>query len=239
MDFVADLHIHTIASGHAYSTVLEIARAAADRGLEMIALTDHGPSMPGAPHAYHFGNLMAIPEELFGVRILKGVEANVLDRAGRLDLDEFRLCKLDVVLAGLHSVCSPYGTAAENTEMMVNVIKNPWVDVIVHPGNPDFAVDEETVVRTAAEQGVAIEINNSSLTISRKGSRPHCDHIACLAKQFGAKMILGSDSHFANTVGDFGAALQLLRDNGISPEAVLNTSTAKIMEHLGRRNNRR
>ncbi|HWR38783.1 MAG TPA: phosphatase [Patescibacteria group bacterium] len=238
MNFVADLHIHTLASGHAYSTVLEIARAAADKGLKMIALTDHGPTMPGAPHAYHFGNQLAIPAELFGVRILKGIEANVIDRQGKLDLDDFRICRLDVVAAGLHTICSPYGTIEENTEMMVNAIKNPWVDIIVHPGNPEFPVNEEIIVRAVAEYGVALEINNSSLTISRQGSRPHCDHIASLAKRFGAKMILGSDSHFAYNVGDFGAAVQLLQDNDISADQVLNTSTAKIMEHLGRRSNR-
>lgn len=238
MKFVADLHVHTVASGHAYSTVLEIARAAADKGLELIALTDHGPSMPGAPHAYHFTNQAAIPAELFGVRVLKGIEANVIDRQGKLDLDDFRLARLDMVAAGLHTICSPYGTVDENTEMMISAIKNPWVDIIVHPGNPEYPVREEDVVQAAAEYDVAIEINNSSLTISRQGSRPHCDHIAALAKRYGAKMILGSDSHFAYSVGDFGAALQLLRENDISPDAVLNTSVAKIMAHLNRRGRR-
>ena len=88
MKIVADLHIHTVSSGHAYSTVMENVRAAADKGLEMIAITDHGPAMPGGPHEYHFGNMQVLPDELFGVRILKGVEANVIDRAGNLDLSE-------------------------------------------------------------------------------------------------------------------------------------------------------
>ena len=70
MQFVADLHVHTVASGHAYSTVAEIARVAADKGLALIALTDHGPAMPGGPHAYHFSNQTAIPDVLFGLRVL-------------------------------------------------------------------------------------------------------------------------------------------------------------------------
>lgn len=238
MQFVADLHIHTVASGHAYSTVLEIAQVAVDKGLEMIALTDHGPSMPGAPHAYHFGNLAAMPDYIYGVRVLKGIEANVIDRRGTLDLAEQRLTKLDIVLAGLHTLCAPYGSVQENTEMMINAIKNPWVDVIVHPGNPEYLVEEEAVVRAAAEHGVALEINNSSLTISRKGSLSHCDNIACLAKDYGCKILVGSDSHFASTVGAFDAAVKLIRKHAIPPEQVLNSSVELIIQHLNRRKNR-
>ncbi|MDR3560182.1 MAG: phosphatase [Negativicutes bacterium] len=239
MQFVADLHIHTVSSGHAYSTVLEIAKVAADRRMSLIALTDHGPSMPGAPHAYHFSNLVAIPERIYGVRVLRGIEANVIDRQGTLDLDEARLAKLDIVLAGLHTICAPYGSMTENTEMMVNALKNPWVDVLVHPGNPEYPVDEAAIVQAAAEYGVAIEINNSSLTVSRQGSLPHCDNIACLAKAHGCKILVGSDSHFALTVGDFGAAAELLEKNGILPEQVLNTSVDLVLAHLDRRRNRR
>ena len=114
MQFVADLHVHTVASGHAYSTVKENARAAADKGLAIIALTDHGPGMPGGAHVYHFSNQTAIPPFLFGVRVLKGIEANAMNRFGKLDLDDFRLSKLDIVAVGLHTVCSPYGNLEEN-----------------------------------------------------------------------------------------------------------------------------
>jgi putative hydrolase len=239
MRFVADLHIHTVASGHGYSTVLEIAQVAAGKQLAMIALTDHGPAMPGAPHAYHFSNQVAIPDHIYGVSVLKGIEANVIDRAGTLDLDEHRLSKLDIVLAGLHTFCAPYGSVQENTEMMINAINNPWVDVIVHPGNPEYPVDEVAVVRAAVDAGVALEINNSSLTVSRAGSLPHCNNIACLAKEYGCKILVGSDSHFAFSVGDFGAAAELLVKNGITPDMVLNTSVEKIEQHLARRKNRR
>jgi len=238
MKFVADLHIHTISSGHAYSTVMENAQAAADKGLEMIAITDHGPSMPGAPHAYHFGNLRVIPNELFGVRILKGVEANIIDRVGSLDLDDARLANLDIVLAGLHNVCSPTGSIAENTEMMINAMKNPWVDVIVHPGNPQYLIDAEAVVQAAVQYDVAVELNNSSLKLSRAGSRPYCENILCLAKKVGAKIIVGTDSHFSLAIGDFNPAIAILEKYDIDPSTVLNTSIISIKNHLERRSNR-
>ncbi len=234
MKIVADLHIHTIASGHAYSTVLENARVAADRGLEMIAITDHGPAMPGGPHAYHFANQRVIPDEVFGVRILKGVEANIIDRSGNLDLEDYRLAQLDIVLAGLHNICSPVGSVEENTETLINTIKNRWVDVIVHPGNPEYLIDALAVVQAAVEYDVAIEINNSSLKLSRVGSKPYCEKIISLAKQYGAKMVVGSDSHFALAVGDFSQAQELLTKYDILPSEILNTSTIGITNHLKR-----
>jgi len=218
--------------------VLEIARAAAEKKLQMIALTDHGPSMPGGPHAYHFSNLRAIPDELFGVRILKGIEANVTDRKGTLDLDKGRLSRLDLVAVGLHTFCAPYGTVAENTTLMINAIKNPFVDLVVHPGNPEYLVDETAIVEAAAQFDVALEINNCSLTAARQGSEPHCHHIIQLAQSYGVKLIVGSDSHFADTVGNFGAAAEILADHEISADQVLNTSLEKILAHLNRRTNR-
>ena len=239
MKIVADLHIHTISSGHAYSTVMENARAAADKGLEMIAITDHGPAMPGGPHAYHFGNMKVIPDELFGVRILKGVEANVIDQAGNLDLADDRLAPLDIILAGFHNICTPSGSIEQNTEMMINAIKNPWVDVIVHPGNPEYLIHVEEVVQAAVKYDVALELNNSSLKLSRTGSKPHCEQIICVAKQYGAKILVGTDSHFALAIGDFSQAIQVLKKYDISPSAVVNTSIASIRSHLERRSNRR
>jgi len=121
---------------------------------------------------------------------------------------------------------------------LIRALQNPWVDVIVHPGNPEYPVDEAAIVQAAAEHDVALEINNSSLTVSRQGSRPHCDHIARLAKTHGCKILVGSDSHFALSVGDFGAAAELLQRNDIPAQQVLNTSVEKVLAHLERRKNR-
>lgn len=234
MKIIADLHIHTISSGHAYSTVMENARAAADKGLEMIAITDHGPAMPGGPHEYHFGNQKVVPNELFGVRVLKGVEANIIDRDGNLDLRPERLAALDIVLAGLHTVCTPNGSKEENTKMLINAIKNPWVDVIVHPGNPEFSLDAEAIVKAAVQYDVAMELNNSSLKVSRIGSLPYCEKILSLCKEYGAKIMVGTDSHFALSIGDFTEAMVLLEKYDIPASLVVNTSIEAIHRHLDR-----
>lgn len=238
MSLPVDLHVHTLASGHAYSTVLENARAAADRQLAMIGICDHGPNMPGGPHMYHFANITAVPDYLYDVRILKGIEANIASPDGDIDLEERFLVKLDVVMAGFHIECYPAGSIDENTQTLINTMKNPWVDVIVHPGNPDFLLDAQAVVQAAVEHDVALEINNSSLVRSRLGSRPYCSTLIEMAKQYGAKLIVGTDSHFSDSIGRFDEALALLAEHGIAPEQVINSSPDKVITHLMRRSNR-
>lgn len=236
---VADLHTHTVSSGHAYSTVLEIARAAQEKELAMVAITDHGPAMPGAPHQYHFGNLSAIPGEIFGVKILRGAELNVMDRDGHVDLDMERVCLLDIVLAGLHTHCFPEGSVEDNTQGMIAAMHNPFIDIIVHPGNPEYVVNPEKIVRAAVEQEIAIEVNNSSLTICRTGSKTYCKEIMAMAKHHGAMLSVGSDSHIALTVGEFSAARELLSTSGIPEEQVINTSVERVYQYLAHRRAKR
>lgn len=236
MKISVDLHVHSIASGHAYSTILEIARAAREKGLEGVAITDHGPAMPGGPHGYHFSNLRRVPSVIEGVRVFRGVEANILDAEGCLDLEPRYLKHLELILAGFHQDCFPPGRSMEeNTRAMVNAMASGWVDIIVHPGNPQYQIDAMKVVQAAKEYGVALEINNSSLTGSRQGSLEVCPHIARLAREMEILVALGSDSHWAGDVGELEAALSLVLEAGIKPENILNTSVAKVEEFIARR----
>ena len=179
MNIVADMHTHTIASGHAYSTLNELAAEAARKGLLAMAVTDHGPALPGGPHMYHFGAMRFFPETICGVRILRGIEANIIDARGTLDLPEHYLKKLDFVMAGLHEGCGFDGAeAATYTDAVINAMENPLVKAISHPGNPIFPLDYEAVVAAARRTGTALEMNNTSFSISRKGSRPNCERLA-------------------------------------------------------------
>ena len=99
---IADLHTHTLASTHAYSSLTEMVRAASERGLYAIAITDHGKAMPGSPRDWYFGNLREVPLRYRGVLTLAGMEANVLDFEGRLDLEPGDARALDWVVASIH-----------------------------------------------------------------------------------------------------------------------------------------
>lgn len=238
MKILADLHVHSIASGHAYSTVDEIIRAAADAGLEMVALTDHGPAMPGGPHEYYFGNLRILPHRLYGVEILQGVEANIMDEKGSLDLRDVYLNRLDIILAGFHSVCIKPGSREHNTAAMINALQNPHVDIIVHPGNPEYPIDVEQVVRHAKHAGKALEINNSSFLV-RRGSKETCMEIAKYVRQHGTWVSISSDAHFSSSVGEVSMALQLALDAGIPEDCILNLTAARVTSFLAGRGRKR
>ncbi len=235
---VADLHVHTVSSGHAYSTVAEIIEAAAQKGLEAVAITDHGPAMPGAPHRFHFGNLYVLPEKEKNVEILRGIEANIIDKDGSLDLPVQYLRRLDIVWAGLHIPCFQPATRSINTEALLNALENPYVDGIVHPGNPDFPIDENALVQAAAEKGKLLEINNSSFIV-RRGSRVSCREIAMLALRYNALLALNSDAHYAGDVGCNEESLALVTEAGIGSKQIINSSLAFLKEFLQKRGKKR
>jgi putative hydrolase len=234
MRIIADLHTHTIASGHAYSTVNELAQAAAQKGLQGLALTDHGPALPGGPHRFHFCAMRFIPRSIAGVRIFRGVEANILDQQGALDLDQGVLGDLDFVMAGLHEGCGFCGRGIDlNTQAMLAAMENPRVNCISHPGNPLFPLHYEEIVKGALRTGTALEINNSSLGVSRRGSLGNCKEIVRLCAETGAQILVGSDAHISQGVGIFDAALRLIDEVGLAEEQVLNASWERLLAFLG------
>lgn len=237
MKLEVDTHTHSVSSGHAYSTVQEMAREAYLNGIKMFALTDHGPAMPGAPFLYHFGNLKAIPEFLSNVRVLKGVEANIIDYSGNLDIPEDYLKRLEFVVASFHEICILPSTKEDHTKAMVNVLKNPYVDAVAHPGNPQFEVDIEAVVAAAKEFGKFIEINNHSFIV-RTGSEKNCKNFALECKRTGVKIVCGSDAHISFDVGKFNKAIELLEDVNMPEELIMNTSAGKMYEYLEIKNKR-
>ncbi|MFO7830853.1 MAG: phosphatase [Desulfuromonadaceae bacterium] len=229
-----DIHIHSIASGHAFSTVEEIVAAADERGLEGVSITDHGPALPGGPHLYHFMALRFIPEVMQGVRVLRGIEANILNE-GKLDVGEDALEQLDIVLAGFHEGCGYTGhSVVENTRTLLKAMENPWVDIISHPGNPAYPLDYAAVVEQAVRTDTALEINSSSFSISRKNSAPNCLEIARLCAEKGAPVAIGSDAHISSGVGKFAHALEALEQGGILPAQVVNRNLEALVAFLQR-----
>ena len=97
MKILTDIHTHTVASGHAYSTIMENVTCAANKGLELIAITDHGICTTRTLDVNYFGGLKHLPETVNGVTLLKGVEANILDETGKLDVDEQTLSRLEQI----------------------------------------------------------------------------------------------------------------------------------------------
>jgi putative hydrolase len=171
-----------------------------------------------------------------GVEILRGVEANIIDANGRLDMPASILRHLDLVLAGFHDGCGyESGTVEENTRAMVAALHNPFVHVIVHPGNPDYPVDLERVVQVAKACGKVLEINNKSFTTSRNGSKPNCLRLARLAKKYQVMVVINSDAHVFSSVGVCDEALEVAKEAGLEPDQILNTSAERSLAYLAYR----
>lgn len=232
---VIDTHTHTISSGHAYSTLAENCSEAASKGMKLIAITDHGPAMPGGPHIFHIGNQKVYPRFINGVEVLKGVEANILNYDGKIDIEERVLSKLEIVIASLHDQCIKPGNIKENTGAIIGAMKNKYVDIIAHPGNPVFPIEIDEVLRAAMEYNVLIEINNSSLGMSRAGSEENCRRIAERAAFYGNMIAIGSDAHICFAIGEFDKALGLVKNAGIKDENIINTHEDKLKDFLRKR----
>lgn len=229
----ADLHVHTISSGHGFSTVREICNDAASRGIEMVGITDHGPAMPGGAHIYHFTNLVVLPRVLHGVKLLRSAECNIIDTDGNLDVHDRALGVLDIVHAGIHPQTGFEGNGVEdNTRAVVAAVVSGKVDVLVHPGNPWYPLDYGTVVQAAASNGVLIEINNSSFTVVRKGSLDNCRVVIREAVKAGASITVGSDAHDASLVGGFAKALELVDAADFPEERIVNREASSVLEFL-------
>ena len=232
--FILDTHTHTVASGHAYGTVTEMAQAASRAGLKLLAITDHGPKLPGGTHEMYFRNFKVIDRELFGVEILMGVELNIIDYEGTVDMEERMLKKMGICIASLHTVCLTPGTKEENTRTLLKAMENPYVQVIGHPDDGRYAIDYEAVVIGAKEQGVLIELNNSSLTPGscRKNCLSNLTEILNLCERYGQEIIVNTDAHFPSSVGRFEEAEALLEKTGFPEELVVNTEPARLKKYL-------
>ena len=235
MKFVVDTHSHTVSSGHAYSTVLENAAAAAEKGLQLLCVTDHASSMPGAPHFWHFANQKVLPRFLHGVGILRGVEANIMNTDGEIDILPKVEEKLDWILASFHEPVFTPSSRELHTQALLNVIHSGRVDALGHLGNPNFDFDFEQVLAAAADANVLIEINNSSLSGSRVGSQPRCERIAEIGKEVGVKFTTGSDAHFAYDVGKFDSALALFEKTKVDESSIVTTSASRFLDFLHQR----
>ncbi len=231
MNYTIDLHNHSVASGHAFSTLEEMINYSKKNKIDMFALTDHGPAMPGSQTKIYFELLPELPTSINGVKILKGIEANIIDYNGSLDLEECYLKKLDIVIASFHDACIMPADSNIHTSCILEVIKNPYVDILGHLGNEVFKVDYEQVVKSAGENGKLIEINNHSFT-ARRGSKENCREIALLCKKYKVRVVCGSDSHIASNIGELSLSKKLLEDIDMPEELILNTSIDRITSYL-------
>lgn len=236
--YECDIHIHTIASGHGSSaTITDIAKAAAARSLKLAGISDHGPATLGGGRISYFRNLKYAQKKRLGVQMLYGAEANIITPAGNLDLPDSILKDLDYVIASMHQPALRPGSAEENTETFIKVMKNPYVSVIGHCDDTRFPVDYFKLFRAAMDNHVLLEINNSSLSPNgyRGDTRFNDLLILNLSVHFNYPVLFSSDSHGKTHVGDFRYAAEAAELASVPRELILNYSAGSLIRFLSDR----
>lgn len=230
---VADLHTHTLASGHAYGTIREQAQAAAEAGLSMLGLTEHAPGVPGTAHPLYFNNLFTIPRTLYGVELFHGSEINVLS-GGELSLEQKWMKKLDYGIVGIHRTCYTDEGIVKNTDNLIKCMTDPKVRFVSHPDDNHTPLDYPALVSAAVELGVALEVNNSSFLKldKRLGCLDNYRAMLALCMEQRCPIVVDSDAHDPSRVGRFEEAVRFLEEVGFDPSLIVNADTDRVRRFI-------
>jgi putative hydrolase len=147
---------------------------------------------------------------------------------------------LDIRIAGIHKLCWENGTAEENTEGMIHVIQNPWINIISHPGDGTAELNFEPIVIAAKEHNTLLEINNSSLNPVRgktHKSIPNNIEILNLCKKYEVPVILGSDAHITFDIANYDNILPLLNETEFPEELIINDKPNAFIKLLEKKGN--
>ncbi|MBQ8598839.1 MAG: PHP domain-containing protein [Oscillospiraceae bacterium] len=231
-----EIHMHTLASGHAYGSPREMAQAAAEQGLSLIGLSDHGPGCPGTCSHVFFGCYDRMCRNVHGVEILGGAELNVMND-GSINFPEHYFDYLDYAIVGIHPPVYVDEGAERNTDNTISCMKHPKVFFVSHPDSNKFPYNYERLVPAAKELGVALEVNTSSLRAPQK--RPGCVENyktmlkLCMEHRF--PIVVSTYSHDPCEVGHFEETLALLEELNFDEELIVNTSKEKLLAFIGKK----
>jgi DNA polymerase (family 10) len=241
-DIRGDLHMHTTATD-GEDTLAEMVRAAIARGLQYIAITDHGQRVTMARGLdalrllKQWDDIDRLNESLAEdgrppIVVLKGIEVDMLEKGG-LDLPDAVLEKADWVVASLH-----YGQNQPReriTARIIEAIENPHVSVIGHPTGrllnrrPPYDVDIEAVIAAAARTGTFLEINANPWRLDL-----HDIHAAA-AKKAGVKIVISTDAHSTRGLDVMRCGVLQARRAGLEAGDVANTRTLTGLRKLMKR----
>lgn len=230
---IADLHMHTLVSGHAFGTIREMAGEAAQKNLQLIGITEHGPGIPGTCDPIYFLNFGDAPRKLYGVELLYGCEVNVLS-GGKLSLGQRYLDQLDYGIVGVHGLCYEDEGIVKNTDYLIACMAHPKIRFVSHPDDSRYPLHYPALVAAAKEYGVALEVNNSSLKTPsfRVGCRENYGQMLPLCMEHRVPVIVDSDAHDPAAVGNFQFALSVLEAVGFDEELILNNDLQKAKTFL-------
>lgn len=232
-----DLHIHTTASKHAHNTILEYINQAKKLKMKVIGISDHGPeNFSTLADELYIREMKRMPDVIDGIRVLKGVEANISNRRGEIDLSEKTINRIDYVMAGMHRG-SAYkdGGRAVNTKSMINMIRSGKVHIITHPFNTKtFKLDMIKVSRAACDHGVLLEVNLSYFY--EEDMIPelleNLKTMIRVARENKKKVIVNSDAHNIWELGDDSNLKKYKKQIGLTDDLIINNYPKELFKIL-------
>ena len=220
-----DLHSHSLFSSCGLHTCIEMLNHAKKLGMAALAITDHGLSLGGRLNSNFYERLK---DPVPGIRLLKGVECNLLEEQGDIDCPKQFLPYMDIVLLGIHHNIQKGLGKAVYTEMLLRAIEeNPFLDVLAHLNVAHYDVDFESIVRAAMDRGILIELNNSKC-LPRRSSPEVIQQLILTCKKLMCSVIVSSDAHALNEIGQDGMIWPILEDLDFPQELILNRDPESV-----------
>ncbi|WXR60916.1 PHP domain-containing protein [Peptostreptococcaceae bacterium AGR-M142] len=236
MNIIKDYHTHTVYS-HGLGTIEENVKVAMQKGLKTIGISDHGYKHIG--FGVKYDDIKKMKEEINilnekypQIEILLGIEANILDDKGNIDVDDYLLKYLDYVMAGYHFGSTPTNLKSlsahvgnyikpfkknfirYNTNAVINAMRNNDLLAITHPGSKG-TIDILEVSKVAILTDTALEINSSH-------SHLNIEELKELKDIENLKFIIGSDAHKPLDVGNFKKAIQRVNESKLDIKKIIN-----------------
>lgn len=215
-----DLHTHSLFSGCGLHTVLELLTAAKEKGLQGIAITDHGRFVGGKTNSVFYERFVnPVP----GIRLLKGIETNP-NEDGFTDIPRLFIEKLDVVLLGLHDNLPKDKSALYNTTLLIKTMEhNRCIDIITHANNPLFPLEYGPLCEAAKALGVAIEFNDSKVRYQRTGN-DDTERLIVACQKTGCRTVINSDAHSVHEIGSDDYIRPLLIKHQFPDASIINAT---------------
>ena len=228
-DIQGDVHMHTVETD-GRCTIEEMADAARTRGYKYVAITDHSKNLAFANGLddtralEHIKRIRAAKEKVDGIRIFAGIEVDIL-ADGSLDLSDSVLAEMDIVIASVHSHFNQ--DRAQMTSRFLKAIENPNVSLIGHPTGrillrrDAYQLDMDAILKAAAQHKVAMELNSYPDRLDLN------DFHLRLAKRYGVKIVINTDSHHTSHMEKIRYGVLQARRAWLTKDDVLNTLPAQ------------
>jgi putative hydrolase len=237
-----DLHVHSVASVHAYGTIYDICKEAAKKKMRVIGISDHGAYDCEDHIKWHFAMVRDAPKYIEGVRLLWGGELNVINEKGELDLPLWIQEKMDYVSFGYHIPPKNAQNISKNlfnwtkedlTNAILNALDNPNIKIITHPCGKKACYDQEKIWERAIQKNILLELNLDKLKYAEKDELTQFKKMVSFVKENNKKLIVGTDTHFLHQIGDYSILEKHFDYLGLKKELIINNYYQELKEFIG------